>query len=125
MNLSKPPPPTKTSLPSIVVAREDFVEIVAGRAVGGAVLDPVVALVAEDALVGLAAVDEVVARAAEDFRAMSVPRTMKSLPSPPMIRLRPGPAWMTSLPSPPLMLSSPPHVGDDVVAVAAEDVSLP
>ena len=33
----------------------------------------------------------------------------------------PLPPWMASLPSPPCMLSSPPLVGDDVVAGAAED----
>ncbi len=39
---------------------------------------------------------------------MSVPRKMKSWPSLPMTRSRPGPAWTTSLPAPALMLSSPP-----------------
>ena len=48
---------------------EDFVEVVAGRAVEGAGFDPVVALVAEDAFGVLVAVDEVVAGAAEDLRA--------------------------------------------------------
>ena len=51
------------------VVGEDFVEVVAGRAVEGAGFDPVVALVAEDALGVLVAVDEVVAFAGEDFRA--------------------------------------------------------
>ena len=40
----------------MLVAREDFVEVVAGRAVEGAGLDPVVAFVAEDALGVLVAV---------------------------------------------------------------------
>ena len=43
------------------VVGEDFVEVVAGGAVEGADLDPVVALVAEDALGVLVAEDEVVA----------------------------------------------------------------
>ena len=51
------------------VAGEDLVEIVAGGAVEGAGLDPVVALVAEDAFGVLVAVDEVVAFAGEDLRA--------------------------------------------------------
>ncbi len=51
------------------VMGEDFVEVVAGRTVEGAGLDPVVALVAEDAFGVLVAEDEVVAFAAEDFRA--------------------------------------------------------
>ena len=41
------------------------IEVVAGRAVGRALLDPVVALVADVLLVGLGAEDEVVALAAE------------------------------------------------------------
>jgi hypothetical protein len=51
------------------VAREDLVEAVAGRAVEGAGLDPVVALVAQDALGVLAAQDEVVALAGEHLGA--------------------------------------------------------
>ena len=51
------------------VMREDLVEVVAGGAVEGAGLDPVVAFVAEDALGVLVAVDEVVAFAGEHFRA--------------------------------------------------------
>ena len=53
---------------------------------------------------------------------MSSPVMMKSLPVPPRIRLTPLPPWMTSLPSSPLRMSSPPHVGDDVVAGAALDL---
>ena len=61
LNLSFSPPPMKTSLPAIGIVAER-IEVVAGRAVGGAVLDPVVALVAHILFVGLAAEDEVVAR---------------------------------------------------------------
>ena len=49
------------------VLGEDLVEVVAGRAVERALLDPVVALVAEDALGRPGAEDEVVAGSAEDF----------------------------------------------------------
>ena len=74
--MSSPPSPIELVGPA--VAEEDVVaddrvvpervEVVAGRAVRRALLEPVVALVAHVLLVGLAAEDEVVARAAEGLR---------------------------------------------------------
>jgi len=43
------------------------IEVVAGSAVAGAFLDPVIAFVAEGEFVTFGAKEEVVARAAEDF----------------------------------------------------------
>ena len=91
-------------VPVDAVMGEDFVEVVAGGAVEGAGFDPVVALVAEDAFGVLVAVDEVVAVPAKTSEPMSVPRKMKSWPSPPMHQVE-ARAGM-----------------DDVVAVAGLDV---
>ena len=56
----------KTSLPRIGSSPSGS-KLSPGAAVGGALLDPVVAFVADVLLVGLAAEDEVVALAAEGF----------------------------------------------------------
>ena len=68
-------PPSALNLSVLAAADIDIVadnrivaeriEVVAGRAVGGAVLDPVVTLVAHILFVGLGAEDEIVALAAE------------------------------------------------------------
>ena len=94
------------------------VEVVARRAVGRALLEPVVAFVADILLVGLVAQDEVVALAAEGLVVVFAGDD-EVLPKPPKMRSVPLPAWMTSLPSPPWISSEPPDVGDDVVAGAA------
>ena len=103
------------------VMREDFVEVVAGCAVEGTGLDPVVALVAEDAFGVLVAVDEVVAGAGEHFRAHVGAQEDEVLAviAHDEVKTGAGVDHVVALAGLDVVVAA--HVGDDVVAVASID----
>ena len=122
MNSSKPPVAEEHVVAVDAVASEDLVEIVARGAGESPALEPVVALVAEDAFGTRVGVDEIVtSRRRTLHRASSVPRMMKSWPSPPSTR---SSAWsgmdgVIAIPALDVVIAT--YVRDDIVPGSAID----